>query len=292
MQNMSINPVLTTNAPGSFNITSEGYIQGVALDDPASRNYLSGGVLADTETLPMWGGLPIIENVPGVVPGPNAALGGLITRSAAISTWTGFSVFNQAHHMVNSPQSPVPLALSRMGVHFYRIGSNARIPVACSPSLVNADGNPISSQVSWDFVNGMLVPYSPAYAQATITGATWAATAGGQTSYVVSTDLTTFLNAGDVINVQNIVQTGVLTPTGFNGQKTVVSVDATHVVVTEVGSVAPATYSSAGSIAAGGGAMPVRVLEVAPGNSMTVSFDPTTGFATWNRQGSTAVILI
>ena len=34
---ITINPVLTTNAAGSFNIKSSGYIQGTILDDPAIR---------------------------------------------------------------------------------------------------------------------------------------------------------------------------------------------------------------------------------------------------------------
>ena len=42
----------------------------------------------------------------------------------------------------------------------------------------------------------------------------------------------------------------------------------------------------------GGGILPVRVLEVQVGNSMTVNYDPVTGFATWNRSGSCAVIQI
>ena len=36
----------------------------------------------------------------------------------------------------------------------------------------------------------------------------------------------------------------------------------------------------------------VKVLSVEVGNSMTVSYDPVTGFATWNRSGTTAIILI
>ena len=44
--NITINPSLTSNALGSFNIASTGYIQGTALDNPAVRYQLAGGVLA------------------------------------------------------------------------------------------------------------------------------------------------------------------------------------------------------------------------------------------------------
>lgn len=37
MANLSLNPMATTNALGSFGVQSDGYIQGVALDDPANR---------------------------------------------------------------------------------------------------------------------------------------------------------------------------------------------------------------------------------------------------------------
>ena len=51
---IAINPVVTTNAPGSFNISSEGYIQGTALNDPAIRNELAGGVLDIAASGPIW----------------------------------------------------------------------------------------------------------------------------------------------------------------------------------------------------------------------------------------------
>ncbi|HAL6008877.1 TPA: hypothetical protein H6S95_003618 [Escherichia coli] len=36
MATLSLNPMATTNALGSFGVQSDGYIQGVALDDPAN----------------------------------------------------------------------------------------------------------------------------------------------------------------------------------------------------------------------------------------------------------------
>lgn len=204
MSTISFNPVLTTNAAGSFNVSSTGYIQGIALDQPAIRNSLAGGILADDETLPMWGGVGIYEKIPTA--GARDTLGGVLGRSTALAgakPLIGFSVFDQDHSMINTPQSPVPLAGSRMGVNFYRLGSGARIAVKCDPALVNLEGGLVTQQVSWDFDAQQLIAYNA-------------------------------------------------TP----------------------------------------GALPVKVLDVQVGNSMTVSFDAITGFATWDREGTTAILLI
>jgi hypothetical protein len=61
---ITINPLLTSTAAGLFNVTSRGFIQGFAIDDPAIRYQLVGGFLASTETVPMWGGIPIAESIP------------------------------------------------------------------------------------------------------------------------------------------------------------------------------------------------------------------------------------
>lgn len=204
--NISFNPYVTTNALGSFNIQTTGFIQGTALDQPAIRFALSGGVLASTETLPMWGGIGISENIPGLSGGPLDELGGVISRATSETAGTagqltGFSVFDQAHSMVNFPQSPVPQSAVGGLVNFYRLGSGARIAVAMDPALVSLEGEVITTQVSWDFTNQRLIAYN-------------------------------------------------------------------------------------------GSALPVRVIDVNIGNSMTVTYNSGTGFVTWNRSGSCAIILI
>lgn len=207
---VGFNPSITTNASGSFNIQTTGYIQGTALNDPAIRNELAGGILATSETTPMWGGVAIMENIPagitaGVIPETGTAneLGGSIQRADTNAHLTGFSVFDQDHAMINFPQSPVPTALSGMLVNFYRLGSLARIAVAIDPALVTLEGGLITQQVSWDFTNQKII--------------------------------------------------------AFDG---------------------------------GIGALNVKILDVQVANSMTVDWDSVNKFATWNREGSTAIILL
>ncbi len=197
MSQISINPLLTTNAAGSFQTQSLGYIQGVALDDPSIRNELAGGYLDSAETLPMWGGVAI-EELTGLV---GESRGNDIKRAVGYTTLTGFSVFNQNHAGINTPQSPVPLTPGTGLVNFYRLGSGARIALAIDPTLIGDAGQIITQQLSWDFTAQQIVAFS-----------------------------VTALN--------------------------------------------------------------VRVLEIAVGNSMTVSYDAGTGFATWNKSGAVAIVLI
>jgi hypothetical protein len=85
--------------------------------------------------LPMFGGVPIGEYLTN----PNnidPSLKTSIQRATSTATCTGISVFNQDHAMINTPQSPVPQALSGMLVNLYRNGSNARIPMAMDPAMV------------------------------------------------------------------------------------------------------------------------------------------------------------
>ncbi|MGH8321591.1 MAG: hypothetical protein ACRESI_06525 [Gammaproteobacteria bacterium] len=158
--NISFNPVLSTNFPGSFSVQSNGYVQGVFLDDPAVRYALRGGILATSETVPMWGGVVIDVAVPTPATA-SSALGGVITRAAGYPTALGFSVFNQASNMVQTPQSRVPLSGTSMGVNYFLFGSGARIAVACSAALAAAlEGGAYNQQVSWDFVNQVLIAFS------------------------------------------------------------------------------------------------------------------------------------
>lgn len=287
MNSIAINPVLTSGAPGSFNVSSEGYIQGVAMDDPAVRNALAGGYLDPNEVLPMWGGVAVSELVPSLAAGaPSSTLGTKVSRAktlvaAAAGQLTGFSVFNQVHSMVSSPQSPVPLAAGNMTVEFFRLRSRARIPVLCDAALAAAlQSGLITAQVSWDFGGQQLAPFQAAYAADVINNATWLA------------GVATFTTAGaHGLNVGSDVSISGITPAGYNGFfKTIAGTAGVTIKVNLATN--PGAFAANGQLDPGGGALPVQVLDVNIGNSMTVQYDPATGFATWNRNGTTAIIQI
>lgn len=284
------NPFMATSVTGSFGVEWNGLISGMAMPDPASRFYLSGGYLANTETIPMWGGVLISEAIPTPPASPpltpNPALGGPITRALNVlgagvaGNGTGFSVFDQNYSAINNPQSEVPLVPSYGSVNFYRFGSNARIAVPCSSALSSLEGDPITWQVSWDYINQQLVPYQAAFGANTITAASWS---GGVASFTTNT--AHGVSPGGIVTISGV------TPAGYNG--TFVAAAGTTASNINVAIAAnPGAYVSGGALAAGGGALNARVLKLELGNSMTVSYSATTGFANWNRSGNAALILI
>lgn len=136
----------------SFNVDSTGLTQGDAQDDPAIRLSLAAGIIADDVVGSLWGGLALNAAIPQA---KNNALGAVI-RPATATNANSFCVFNQANHGVISPSSGVPQYMATNGIHFYRIGSGARIPLPISPQVAAlADGSTAVDEhtFSWDPVN-------------------------------------------------------------------------------------------------------------------------------------------
>lgn len=157
MANVAINVYGTTNALGFFATQTQGFVEGMALDDPAANMWLNTGLLASTETLVMVGGVPIVEqtNFAGFY---SDNRGPAISRATATNAPTGISVINLAYHMVITPGNNVPQVGSLDAVHFYRFGSNARVPMQISAALLALlGGAPAASNqlppLYWDPVN-------------------------------------------------------------------------------------------------------------------------------------------
>ncbi len=156
MPAISFNPQQTTSPQNSFLLSTEGYVQGAFMDDPSSRMYLSSGVIAASVAQPVWGGMAITENVPAV-----NTLGSSLALAANNAGVTGFTVFNQANNGIITPGNNVQQYGAGMTTSYFRTGSNARIAVQCSAALAaELDTGSVIQQVSWDFVNQQLIPYS------------------------------------------------------------------------------------------------------------------------------------
>lgn len=290
---ITINPSLVSNAAGTFGVQWSGLVQGMVMPDPSTRFGEAGGWLALAETLPMWGGVGISENVPDDQASPpltpDPSLGGPVVRAtnvtggSTVKNLTGFSTFNGAYGMINSPQSPVPLIGSYGQVLFWRLGSGARVAVQMAPALVNLQGHVITQQVSWDFVSQMLIPYQAAYDANVITNAAWASTAGGQVTFTTTTS--------HGVAVGSVFEISGFTPSGYNGQFTAIAGTAGSTLVAAL-TPDPGADTVQGTLVAGGGALPCKILKASASNNMVVSFDPVTGYATWNRNGAAALILI
>lgn len=293
MTGITINPNLTKNAAGSFGVTWDGLMQGCAWPDPNIRNQLAGGILATTETLPMWGGVGVYLNVPSPqgspATTPDPILGPTVGRAtnvtaATAKTLLGFSVFDQNYSAINTPQSPVPLVASGGQVNFYRLGSGARVAVKCSPELFAAlEGLIETTLVSWDYVEQMLVPYEAAYPANALLAQSWASTNGGQVTFQTTTNHT--VGVGSVFEITGSV------PTAYNGSYVAIAGTATDTLVA-VKLTDPGSSTTLGTLVAGGGALPVKILQVQESNCMTVDYDADTGNADWDRDGAAAMILI
>ncbi|HDH1787315.1 TPA: hypothetical protein PIV34_005097 [Klebsiella quasipneumoniae subsp. similipneumoniae] len=286
MANLSLNPMATTNAAGSFGVQSDGFIQGVALDDPANRFNLASGTVAATETKPLWGGLPVAELLPSVNSSPR---GSTIRRAVSLAELEGFTVFNQAHNGLTTPQSPVPLYASGMSVSFYRLGSNMRVPLKASAQVValGTAGASVKTPLAWDFVNNQVTTAAAAaFAGADIDTTAVTYSNGVATATTASAH---GLTAGQYVKISGVA------PAAYNGT----------VVVLTVGSATTFTYAPAsapggsattqgtiGAVAQADITLPVKVISIESGNSKTVNYDSATGFLTWNNTDSCALVLL
>ncbi|HGL5790586.1 TPA: hypothetical protein ACKFQQ_001035 [Klebsiella variicola] len=286
MANLSLNPMATTNAAGSFGVQSDGFIQGVALDDPANRFNLASGTVAATETKPLWGGLPVAELLPGVNSSPR---GSTIRRAVSLAELEGFTVFNQAHNGLTTPQSPVPLYASGMSVSFYRLGSNMRVPLKASAQVValGTAGASVKTPLAWDFVNNQVTTA----AAAAFAGADIATTAVTYSNGVatVTTASAHGLTAGQYVKISGVA------PAAYNGTVVVLTVPTattfTYAPVSAPGGSAT-TQGTIGAVAQADITLPVKIISIESGNSKTVSYDSATGFLTWNNTDSCALVLL
>jgi hypothetical protein len=281
------NPYGTSNAGGYFGVTSEGFVQGMFMDDPAIRYQLRAGPVALTETLPMFGGVGVFVNIPNAgTNGSGDVLGPMIGRAtsltgAAQGNLQGFSVFNQANAGIASAQSPVPQVPPGVSMSFFLLGSNAQIVVGVNPALVNIDTLTIDTHVSWDFTNQQLVAGVAAYPADAITAASWANTNGGQVTYTTTT-------AHGVAVGDNFTISG-MTPAGYNGDFVAITGTTGSTLVAAL-TTNPGAETGLGTLVAGGGYLPVKVLSVNP-NGKVWTYNATTGACTWST-GYTALIKI
>lgn len=158
---INFNPMTTLTGENSFQLQSQGYIQGAFMDDPVARMWLLPGIVANSVTQPVWGGIPIVESVPSLSSSKLQSAASELTIPTTIAEITGWTVFNRAHNMLITPGNPVPQATANMTVAYFRTGSNIRIPVKISSALATAvEGGSVTQQVAWDFTNNELTTYS------------------------------------------------------------------------------------------------------------------------------------
>lgn len=283
---------------GLFNVSSDGLRQGTAFADASTRYRLRAGILSQSETIPMWGGVGIFANVPAGYGansphGPLTPLGTVVGRATGLTgskKLIGFSVFDEAYAMVTTPFNPVPLCGSGGQVNYYPLGSLARIAVACDPSLVSLQGGTISNPgVAWDFTNQLLVPE---IGTLTISSGTYNSTTG---VVVLTMSATIGFGAGDSITTASMTASG-------GGAGNIGQLDGTWTAIPTTGGTT-VTYQgptglgaitiTGGSLTVGGTAsqsLNVEVLDVKTSNCETVVWNGS--LATWSYTGAAAVIAL
>lgn len=162
----SYNPLPVTNAAGSFFASSDGYIAGMALDDPGLRYQLQSAIVALASAALMYAGVGVSAKIANQV-GVAAALGKTIDQATSIANLRGFAVSNQSYAGIQLPQSQVPIYSPGMALNFYEFGSGARIPLPISSANAQALlGNDDGPQLSWDYTNQVVIPYTAGGANA------------------------------------------------------------------------------------------------------------------------------
>lgn len=160
MSVISFDPFKTQGSPtGMFNVESRGLTQGDAQDDPAVRLQLSSGTLDSTD--PVWAGVGVMECIATT----DTNIAGANVKPATASVCNAFTVSNQAYHGIITAGNNVPLFIGGGSIHYYRVGSGARIPLPITASVaVLADGTePVGADgFVWDLTNNVIDVYSSA----------------------------------------------------------------------------------------------------------------------------------
>lgn len=155
---VTINPLPTTSANGSFGYTSHGYVAGSLWPNAASRNFLRTGFIASSVTGLMYGGVGVTATTQASTA---QMLGPTLTIATSISNLTGFAVWDQSAAGIQTPQSTVPLFTPGMSISFVEFGLGQAIALPMSATnAANLYAVPNNTQLTWDYTNQLLLPYA------------------------------------------------------------------------------------------------------------------------------------
>ncbi|MGQ3662111.1 hypothetical protein [Citrobacter braakii] len=158
MANISFDPFKTLGSPtGMFNVESRGLVQGDVQDDPGIRLQLCSGTWSGADAV--WAGVGAME----CIASDAANITGANMKPATAAVCNAFIVSNQAYHGIITAGNNVPLYVGNGSVHYYRVGSGARIPLPVSAAVAAlADGNEAvgSDGFVWDLTNNVIDVYS------------------------------------------------------------------------------------------------------------------------------------
>lgn len=143
---VSFQPYATTTSTLSFQLQTDGFVQGFFQDSPVTRYALEGGVVSAAQATPIWGGLPLSLAVPapGLL-GSSSGLGAIATVAASAATIDAWCCLNQASAGIITTNSTSPLFPSSASLNFGRIGCGMLLALPVNPTAVNTIANAASN---------------------------------------------------------------------------------------------------------------------------------------------------
>lgn len=155
---ITLNPLPTTFASGTFNDTTIGYVAGSLFPNASTRNLIRTGTIASSVTGLMYGGVGVTVSTPAA---GSPMAGAQLTIATAIGNLAGFLVWDQSAAPVQTPQSDVPLGSPGMSFSFVEFGLGhiivLPISAANAANLLNVTD---ITQLTWDYTNQVVVPYT------------------------------------------------------------------------------------------------------------------------------------
>jgi hypothetical protein len=155
---VSLQPYVTTTSTLSFQLQTDGFIQGFFQDSPVTRYALEGGVVSSSQTTPIWGGLPLSLTIPGPgLLGSSSGTGAVATVATTAANIDAWCVLNQASAGVITTNSPSPLFPSGASLNFGRIGCGMLLALPVNPTAVNTLALAASNTpLYWNFTSNYI----------------------------------------------------------------------------------------------------------------------------------------
>lgn len=154
---ITFNPVATTTPQNSFLTQTEGYTQGLIYDDPVPFLWIETGFLASGVTGSVYAGTALSLSVPPI---NQNNLGPSLTLATSMANLSGFLIGNKAYNAIVTPGATVPVLSAGMSGPLVKLGTGARLAVACNSTLAAAlSGGFINQQVAWDFTAQELIAF-------------------------------------------------------------------------------------------------------------------------------------
>ena len=161
--NLPLNPTATTGFGNLSYPTSGGLIQGEVQENPYTSANLEAGVIASSETYPLYAGLPLSL---GIQIAGTDTKGATVFKSAVGNVAAGIQAWSVSQRSgvmgFSSFTSQPPLYPQGNSINFYRSGTKGWVAVRINNTFAAtlANTNLVNTPVMWDWTNNELVAWT------------------------------------------------------------------------------------------------------------------------------------